>query len=52
MNEDKKGTISAGKLADFIILDKDLFNLKSAEDILDTKVLETYVGGHLEYERK
>lgn len=49
--ENKKGTISAGKLADFITLDKDLFNLESAEDILDTKVLETYVGGHLEYKR-
>lgn len=43
--EDVKGTISAGKLADFILLDRDLFNLTSDEEILDTQVIETYVGG-------
>lgn len=44
-----KGSISPGKLADFIILDKDLFNLDSEEEILDTHVLETYVGGKKVY---
>lgn len=49
--ENKKGTISAGKFADFIILDRDLFSLESEEEILNTRVLETYVGGRLEYKR-
>ena len=47
--EDIKGTISPGKLADFIILDRDIFNLSSNEEILDTHVLETYVDGKREY---
>ena len=47
--EDIKGTISPGKLADFIILDRDLFNLSSNEEILDTHVLETYVDGKKVY---
>ena len=48
--ENIKGTITAGKLADFIVLDKDLFNLNSDEEILDTRVLETYVDGELVYQ--
>lgn len=47
--ENIKGTISVGKLADFIVLDKDLFNMCSDEEILDTHVLETYVDGKLVY---
>lgn len=47
--EDVKGTISTGKLADFILLNKDLFNLSSDEEILHTQVIETYVGGKLVY---
>lgn len=50
--EGKKGTITVGKLADFIVLDKDLFNLPDEGEILRTKVLETYVGGKLEYSRE
>lgn len=42
--EAEKGTLEVGKLADFVILNRDL--LKSpAEHLLDTKVLGTYVGG-------
>ncbi len=48
--ENLKGTISAGKLADFIVLDKDLFNLCCDEEILDTHVVETYVDGQLVYQ--
>lgn len=47
--EDINGTITAGKLADFILLDKDLFNLNSEEEILETRVVETYVGGKKVY---
>lgn len=49
VEEDIKGTISPGKLADFIILDKDLFNLANDEEILDTHVVETYVDGKKVY---
>lgn len=45
-----KGTIAKGKLADFILLDKDLFNLKNDEEILSTRVVETYVDGKKVYE--
>ena len=50
--ENIKGTITKDKLADFIILDKDLFNLSCEEDILDTKVVKTYVDGKLVYDAK
>ncbi|MDH5346213.1 MAG: amidohydrolase family protein, partial [Gammaproteobacteria bacterium] len=46
--EDIKGSIEPGKLADFIVLDRDL--LATAPDhIMDTKVLETWLGGKLVY---
>lgn len=47
--ENIKGTISMGKLADFILLDKDLFSLSSDEEILNTRVIKTYVGGRRVY---
>lgn len=47
--EDIKGTITSGKLADFILLNRDLFNLISEEEILDTRITETYVGGKKVY---
>ena len=50
--EEIKGTISVGKLADFILLDKDLFNLCCDEEILDTHVVETYVDGNMVYTNK
>ncbi|MDD4089667.1 MAG: amidohydrolase [Tissierellia bacterium] len=46
-----KGSITVGKLADFILLDKDLSNLTSDEEILNTKVIETYVDGESVYKK-
>jgi predicted amidohydrolase YtcJ len=45
--EDVKGTIAAGKYADFILIDKDLFELPPEEysTIHDIQVLKTVVGG-------
>lgn len=43
-----KGTLEMGKLADFTILDKDLFRI-DPEELLTTKVLMTFVGGDLKY---
>ena len=47
---DKKGTIEAGKLADFVILDTDVFHTVP-EKIKDIRVVKTYLGGKLVYER-
>ena len=47
--ENIKGSISEGKLADFITIDKDLFNLGNNVEILETRVLETYVDGKKVY---
>ena len=46
--EDIKGTLEVGKLADLIILDKDLFSIP-ADEILTTKVLYTILGGKVIY---
>ncbi len=44
--EDQKGTIEAGKLADLIVLDKDILTVH-AEDIPDINVEQTWLGGKL-----
>lgn len=49
--EDIKGSISKGKFADFIVLDRDLFNLNDEEEILETKVLNTFINGELVYSK-
>lgn len=46
-----KGTLEAGKLADFAMLDQNLFEIPPAR-IRETKVLLTVVGGRIVYERK
>ena len=43
-DENEKGNIESGKVADFVVLDSDLF-LLAPEKILHTKVLITYVEG-------
>jgi predicted amidohydrolase YtcJ len=42
--EAEKGSLEKGKWADFIILDHDLMKV-SGKEVLETKVLATYVGG-------
>jgi predicted amidohydrolase YtcJ len=39
-----KGTMEEGKLADFIVLDRDIFKIPTKE-ISDIKVIGTYIGG-------
>lgn len=49
--EQEKGTLEVGKLADFVVLDRDLTKATPAE-VLQTKVLRTVVGGRTVYEAK
>lgn len=46
--EKEKGSIEAGKFADFIILDRDIMKVENSE-IPEIKVLETYVNGEKVY---
>jgi len=47
-NEKEKGSLTAGKLADVIVLDSDLFAM-APERIKDVKVVTTIVGGRVVY---
>jgi len=49
--EDIKGTLKPGMLADFVLLDRDLTNIP-AESIRDTQILKTVVGGVVVFDRK
>ncbi|MEP6733388.1 MAG: amidohydrolase [bacterium] len=44
------GSLSVGKLADFVILDRDIMTVAD-RDILGTAVVATYIGGKAVYER-
>jgi len=46
--EKQLGSITPGKFADFIIIDRDLYEVKPL-DILDTQVLATFLGGKQVY---
>jgi hypothetical protein len=48
--EDLVGSLTAGKLADFVILDRDIMAVP-ADQVLGTHVLATYLGGRPIYER-
>ena len=49
--EDELGSLTPGKRADFVILDRDIMSVPRAE-ILQTQVLATYLGGVAVYERE
>ena len=46
--ESDRGSLEAGKLADFIVLDRDIMACP-VDDIKETRVLRTYLGGQLVY---
>jgi hypothetical protein len=43
--EDRLGSLDKGHYADFVFIDRDIFAGASAQDIRNTKVLETWIGG-------
>ena len=47
--EDIRGSIEPGKLADMVVLDRDILNCMD-EEVKDLQVLQTYVGGELVFE--
>lgn len=49
--EDYKGSIEAGKLADFVVLDKDIM-LIDIKEVFKVKVLQTFIGGKRVYSEK
>jgi len=49
--EDLKGSLEPGKLADLVVLSGDLLNCKD-EEILETRVLLTMVGGKIKYQEQ
>ncbi len=50
-DENIKGTLEPGKLADFVIIDQDLIKMDPAK-IKDAKIMQTFVGGKLVYKRE
>ena len=48
--EDKRGSIEAGKVSDFVILDRDPLSV-SPDQLRELQVLETYKSGKLIYEK-
>ena len=48
--EDDKGSLTAGKYADIVVLSKNIMEVP-AEEILDAKVDLTLVGGEVKYQR-
>jgi len=50
--EKDRGSVAEGKLADFAVLSRDIFDPKERDRIADTMVEMTVVGGKVVYERK
>ncbi len=50
-DEREKGTLEVGKLADFVMIDRDLTTIPP-ESLRDARVMLTVVGGRVVYERK
>jgi predicted amidohydrolase YtcJ len=50
--ENDRGSLAAGKLADFVVLSRDILDPNERDRIADTKAMMTVVGGKVVFERK
>jgi predicted amidohydrolase YtcJ len=50
--EATKGTLEAGKLADIVVLDRDITASVTADSIRDVKVDHVFLGGRLVHSRE
>ncbi|MGQ0659526.1 amidohydrolase [Sphingosinicella sp.] len=50
--EGQIGSLEPGRQADFIFIDRDIFNNLGQREIRETRVLETYVGGRKVWDRR
>ncbi|MCK5045968.1 MAG: amidohydrolase family protein, partial [Candidatus Heimdallarchaeota archaeon] len=48
--ENIKGSLEVGKMADFVVLEKNLYQIEP-DAIKDVQVLMTFLGGELVYEQ-
>ena len=48
--EKQKGSLEAGKFADFIVIDRDVLTIPP-DQLKDVQVLQTWVGGEMIYEK-
>ena len=49
--EDRLGSLEPGRLADFVFIDRDIFRTSNPNDIRQTQVLETWLGGTKVWDR-
>lgn len=49
--EDKVGTLEAGRMADFIFVDTDIFRTSNPAEVRDARVLETWIAGQIVWTR-
>ncbi|MDR1472428.1 MAG: amidohydrolase [Synergistaceae bacterium] len=49
--EDDRGSLEAGKYADFVVIDRDYMEFEDDAELQDITVLQTYLGGELVYNR-
>lgn len=50
--EDRLGSLEVGRMADFLFIDRDIFRTSNPNEIRETQVLETWLGGAKVWERE
>ena len=50
--EDRLGTLEPGRMADFLFIDRDIFEITDQRQIRETQVLETWISGRKAWERR